>query len=229
MLSIGENDKVKKDIKDNKDKIIVLFGIVFLLMEIWKQLMIWKVEFGGRYEIWYFPFQLCSMPMYLCLLYGALARSKNMDRFRRVILTFLRDFGFLGGIMALIVHDGLIHPGFPALTLHGFLWHVLMLMLSVFISYKRLSLKGVSGFVSTLPLFLVLSIIAELINFIFHKFGDCDMFYISPYHNSSQMVFKDIDSITGRPMGILIYLTSVCIGAFVIHLISDRISEVNKT
>ena len=226
MLSIYKNDK---DDTNDKDKIIVLFGIVFLLMEIWKQLMIWKVEFGGRYEIWYFPFQLCSMPMYLCLLYGALARSKNMDRYRRVILTFLRDFGFLGGIMALIVHDGLIHPGFPALTVHGFLWHVLMLMLSVFISYKRLSLKGVSGFVSTLPLFLVLSIIAELINFIFHKFGDCDMFYISPYHNSSQVVFKDIDAITGRPLGILIYLTSVCIGGFVIHLILDRISEVNKT
>ena len=62
---------VSKSKKDT-DSVIITFGIVLLLMEIWKQLMIWKVEFGGRYEIWYFPFQLCSMPMYLCLMYAAL-------------------------------------------------------------------------------------------------------------------------------------------------------------
>ena len=122
---------VSKNKKDT-DRVIIIFGIVLLLMEIWKQFMIWKVEFGGRYEIWYFPFQLCSMPMYLCLLCGALAGHKSTERFRAVILTFIRDYGFLGGIMALIVHDGLIHPGYAELTAHGFIWHVLMLVLSVY-------------------------------------------------------------------------------------------------
>ncbi|SFG34916.1 TMEM164 family acyltransferase [Oribacterium sp. WCC10] len=211
--------------KSNTDRVIVTFGVVFLMMEIWKQIMIWKVEFGGRYEIWYFPFQLCSMPMYLCLLYMALKEIKCTKRFRAAILTFIRDYGFLGGIMALIVHDGLIHQGFPLLTAHGFIWHVLMLLLSIYISFKHISLKGNSGFASTLPLFMILSVIAEVINVIFHNFGDCDMFYISPYHNSSQMIFDDIDSVIGRPLGIIVYLISVCAGAFVVHFVLDAFFE----
>lgn len=213
---------VSKNKKDT-DRVIIIFGIVLLLMEIWKQLMIWKVEFGGSYEIWYFPFQLCSMPMYLCLMYAALAGHKSTERFRAEILTFIRDYGFLGGIMALIVHDGLIHPGYAALTAHGFIWHVLMLVLSLYITFNGLALPGISGFVSTLPLFLILSSMAEIINVIFHELGDCDMFYISPYHNSSQIVFRDIDAITGRPLGIIIYLISMCIGALAIHFILDTI------
>ena len=61
------------------------------------------------------------MPMYLCLMYAALAGLKSTERIKAVILTFIRDYGFLGGIMALIVHDGLIHPGYAALTAHGFI------------------------------------------------------------------------------------------------------------
>jgi hypothetical protein len=168
------------------------------------------------------------MPIYLCLLYAALAGHKGTERFRAVILTFIRDFGFLGGIMALIVHDGLIHPGYAALTAHGFIWHVLMLVLSMYITVKGLALPGISGFVRTLPLFLILSSMAEIINVIFHDLGDCDMFYISPYHNSSQIVFRDIDAITGRPLGIIIYLISMCIGALAIHFILDKVSEESK-
>ena len=38
------------------------------------------------------------------------------------------------------------------------------------------------------------------------------MFYISPYHNSTQIVFCDLERITGRPLGILLYLLTVLFG-----------------
>ena len=48
----------------------VLFrtGVVLLVMEVMKQVFIFSVLNQGRYyNWWYVPFQLCSVPMYLCL------------------------------------------------------------------------------------------------------------------------------------------------------------------
>lgn len=219
---------IEQEIKEVKNptehSFVMLIGTVLIVLEIWKQLTIWLVEFKGRYEVWYFPFQLCSMPMYLILIYGFLLNYGGISKersffFRKTILTFLQDYGFLGGAMSLAVHDGLIHPGHVLLTVHGFVWHILLLILSVFIYRKKLSYRRPEEFLYTIPLFLVLSIIAELINVLFHRFGDCDMFYISPYHNSSQIIFCDIDRLIGRPAGILVYLVAIVLGAFMVHWI----------
>ena len=120
--------------------------------------------------------------------------------------------------MSLAVHDGLIHPGHMLLTAHGFIWHILLLVLSFFIFRRKLSFTGIREFAYTIPLFSGLAAIAEFINISLHRFGDCDMFYISPYHNSSQLVFCEIDSLIGRPAGIIVYLASIVLGAFIVHL-----------
>ena len=73
------------------------------------------------------------------------------------------------------------------------------------------------GYLKSLVLFLFCAVLAELINISLRSYGDCDMFYISPYHLSSQPVFRDIDAIVGRPLGIVIYLFCVMAGAGLIH------------
>ena len=90
-------------------KPVVVAGIVLIAMELWKQLTLWLLVEGGQYNVWYFPFQLCSLPMYLALLYGMLRKRTGRRAFiiKRALLTFLQDYGFLGGALALIVHvDG---------------------------------------------------------------------------------------------------------------------------
>ena len=111
-------------------KPVVVAGIVLIAMELWKQLTLWLLVEGGQYNVWYFPFQLCSLPMYLALLYGMLRKRTGRRAFiiKRALLTFLQDYGFLGGALALIVHEGLLHPGHPLLTAHGFIWHIVMLL-----------------------------------------------------------------------------------------------------
>lgn len=226
----------KRELKNKKtesaihDRFIILTGLILTAMEIWKQLTLWLVEFGGKYNVWYFPFQLCSMPIYITILYGFLMgfkKSKRVDpdSVKKILLTFLQDYGFLGGVMSLIVHDGLIHPGYVLLTLHGFVWHILLVILSLYISINRLSLPGWRGFLKTVPLFGSFAFLAELINVLLHKYGDCDMFYISPYHISSQPVFSYIDMIAGRGTGIAVYLCSVIIGALFMHLFLENANK----
>lgn len=202
------------------DIIIFSTGILLSAMECLKQLFLYFVVFSGHYDVWYFPFQLCSVPMYLCLIYGIISiTSKNLHQ-KRLIALFIQDFGALGGIMALLVPDGFIWPDYPVLTVHGYLWHIILILLSIFIFKNRLSYTKKKDFIKTVPLFLTLSAGAELINIILSSdTADCDMFYISPFHPSSQPVFHQIDLIIGRVPGIFVYLLCVMIGAFIIHLI----------
>ena len=57
-------------------------GLILLASEIWKQ---WTLTFQlnhGVYNFWYFPFQLCSVPMYVCLIPPR--REKSMRKARSV-------------------------------------------------------------------------------------------------------------------------------------------------
>ena len=49
------------------DRLVAGLGIFLAVTEIFKQICLFRAA-GGHYDWWYFPFQLCSMPMYMCLL-----------------------------------------------------------------------------------------------------------------------------------------------------------------
>ena len=194
-------------------RLMVTAGILFGCLELLKQWYLVTAVFPDRYPVWYVPFQLCSMPIYLGLLYPFFP-----ERLKRAAETFLVDFGLLGGAAALIVRDGFTFPEHPALTLHGWVWHLLMCALAIILWLRQTpGQSSPRGFAGTLPLLAVLALIAEGINVILHPFGDCDMFYISPYHLSSQPFFHDVDVVIGRPLGILFYLFAVILGAAIIH------------
>lgn len=213
--------------EDQSGKLVVAAGLLLLLMEVWKQLTLWLLVGKGQYNVWYVPFQLCSLPMYIALLYGALCgrTDPRAETWKRACMTFLQDYGFLGGMMALLFHAGLMHPGHPFLTAHGFLWHGIMLLMALYIHETGLSDLSMQGFQSTLPMFGFSALLAEGINVALHRYGDCDMFYISPYHLSSQPVFCSIDAIIGRPAGIVLYLLCVVLGAFLIHLAFSKLPK----
>ena len=55
-------------------QVLYAFTIYFLLSEVLKQFLLYR-EYGS-YDWWYFPFQLCSMPLYDLPLYLFL-RKRN--------------------------------------------------------------------------------------------------------------------------------------------------------
>ena len=199
-------------------KTMLAFGIFFLAMETAKQLYLYFGVFG-EYNVWYFPFQLCSIPIYLCLFCGLTGKCSPY------LMTFLVDYGMLGGALSLIYHEGFTFPEHPLLTAHGYIWHTAMVILSILIF--RASVKqsipaapdalSFKSFCRASTLFLALAACAFVIDIALKRFGDCDMFYISPFHNSTQPVFGRVDAAIGRPAGIIIYLAAVIVGAGIVH------------
>lgn len=187
-------------------QILWICGLILAVSEIYKQLFLYEVINQKHYDWWYFPFQLCSTPMYLCLLLPVFS-----VRLQKAAAVYLESFGFLGGIMALAEPSGLMHP-YWILTLHGFLWHILLIFLGFFCAGLNFSKKEEGVFSDSLALFFIFCFIATLIN-IFTR-GKSDMFYISPYYPITQIVFHQISLTCGILPGIVIYLLSICVGAF---------------
>ena len=201
---------------------LFLCGLILAVSEVYKQLFLTLVAHPGVYDWWYFPFQLCSIPMYLCLILPLLPEGG-----RRTAATFLQDFGLLGGFMALAEPSGLMHP-YITLTLHGFIWHFILIFTGVTCFLSPLPCRSRRGFLRALPLFLVCCLIALFINWAAGPDTKIDMFYISPYHPSQQVVFHQIALITGIFWGNVIYVAAAAFGAFLIHLglliLSSRLS-----
>lgn len=200
-------------------RILFSCGIFLAVTEIYKQLFLYEVVYAESYNWWYFPFQLCSIPMYLCLL---LPFIKKHAKVTVAVCTFLADFSLLGGIMALAEPSGLMHP-YWTLTLHGLLWHVMLIFIGLFTAMSGLSGRLKKDFLKTLPLLAVFCLIATIIN-VAAK-GVADMFYISPYYPVTQVVFDRISLRLGTYAGIAVYLVSLIAGGFICHMITSLLNR----
>ncbi|MCC8060127.1 MAG: YwaF family protein [Clostridiales bacterium] len=207
-----------------KREIRILFacGLILLGCEIYKQLFLYFILFDRQYDWWYFPFQLCSLPMYLCLILPFVHRNTV----RRVICTFIQDFGILGGIAAILVPDGFRHLHW-SLTLHGYAWHLILILAGLFICRTGLSDPGLKGWLRTLPLFAVCCLAATAINVLAPD--QADMFYISPFHDSVQPVVRQLTPILGRLPAHLLYLAAICAGSGIIHGLASIFHFYSKT
>lgn len=203
-------------------RVIFLCGLFLTASEIWKQLFLYYIINQESYDWWYFPFQLCSLPMYFCLLYPMV----KSEQFKTVLCTFMQNFNLLGGVMALAEPSGLLHP-YWFLTLHGLGWHILLIFIGLYIFFSKKADSSVIGYFKTLPLFFICCLIADFINRTAEPAGQADMFYISPYYPSAQIVFHDIAMKLGITAGNLIYLFSICLGGFLLHLLFRKIHDLS--
>ena len=207
--------------------IYTFIGILLLVSEIWKQ---WTLTFrigGGAYSWWHFPFQLCSIPMYLCLTVGVLSASsvrKNgplsscADRICPLLTAFLMDFGLLGGIFAFFDTSGM-HYGYLPLTIHSFAWHIL-LILDPRTDHSR------KGFFFSAGLYLACCGTATIFNLWFRRYGTINLFYISPYCDMNQKVFCRIADLWGNGPGITAYIFASLAGAGLLHLTWKRTADI---
>lgn len=195
---------------------LFICGLILAAAELYKQGFLYYIVNDGHFDWWYFPFQLCSIPMYLCLLIP-LIKLSGSPGLTKTVCTFMQDFALLGGVMALAEPSGLMHP-YITLTLHGFIWHFLLIFVGLYCAMTGLGGKSIRDFAGTLPLFLLCAAIATLVNVASHPYGNADMFYISPYYPNGQIVFHEISLTIGTLAGNILYLISVISGGFICHM-----------
>ena len=106
-------------------RLIWILGAVMLLLEVWKQVFSWVYVYGRRINLWFFPWQLCSMAMY-CAFAVRFVKGQRQN----AALVFLSTFSFFAAIVALVIPSDMLRP-YILLTVHGFLYHGLMIVLAL--------------------------------------------------------------------------------------------------
>ena len=202
---------------DTLYRVLFVCGIVMACSEIWKQVFYYRVVYHA-FNWWYFPFQLCSVPMYLCLALPALK-----ERGRAAVCTFLWGFTFLGAAAALIYPQDMLRP-YAALTAHAFGWHLLLVFISFLCFFGGLAGRRGRDFGATVVLFFALALGATVVNVIGERLGTIpgtypNMFYISPYHLSDQPGFRGASEAIGIVPSLAVYLGCIVGIAGVLQLI----------
>lgn len=219
------------------DRIFFLCGVLMLCSEIWKQLLLTFAVGNGIYDLWYLPFQLCSVPMYILLAYPWL----RSDSLRRMLLAFLMTYCLMGGIIVFTDTSGLEYP-LPELTAHSYIWHLLLILvgLGAGITYCRglcsdakniLFSRALSRVYPLRPflyatlLYLSCCVVAEALNLTLDQYGLINMFYINPHYPMQQIVFRDLAPVTGNLIAVLLYVAVTVLGAFLLFLLWRPVSR----
>lgn len=197
-------------------------GIALVLSEIFKQLAYTAIEGAYRFDL--IPFQLCSIPMYLCIIIALIPDG----RISRAMRMFIATFGLMGG-MASYLFPGTMCRDWLELTLHSFLWHLALIFLGFYIFFSRNTEYKRAEFFGSEILYLSLCCIAFTINIICldSPGADVNMFYIGP-KPSTLPICRDITARFGVAVNSLIYIASLSLCAFLIFLTEKRVRKLIK-
>lgn len=162
-------------------RIFLITWIIILVLEMYKQ-FIFTFSYDGEkitanYPLHIFPFQFCSMPLYV---FPIIAFVKNEKVFKASIY-FTMTYVLLAGL-AVYVYPGNTLVYTIGVNFQTTIHHGSQIVLGVFSAvWLRKELKF-KRFLTGIPIFLTTVLIAQILNFtIIDPAGIFNMFFISPY------------------------------------------------
>lgn len=204
-----------RNIGHKANRIILLsIGIFLLLCELYKQLFYYYYLNEDTYEWGIFPFHLCSIPMYLCIIAPLLKPGK----LQKALYSFMMLYNLLGGGIAFLEPSGLLH-GYWTLTLHALIWHMLLVFVGLYLYFSDRGGHTINDYRAATVVFLCLCALAFTINLSLRSISDgkINMFFIGP-SNSPIIVFKQISELFGWYVSTALYIPAVCLGSYLCFL-----------
>lgn len=217
-----------KKLTDKQFRIIMLvMGCALLVLEVGKQLVFaYRGDGKWDYDWSQFPFQFCSMPMYIMVLVGCLKEC----RFRDYLCSFLATFGLFAGIIVMLYPSTVLSSMIFRFS-QSMIHHSAMVVAGfIVIVSGRVKLEH-KTIIKAIAVFSVCVFMAFIINIVYHASGMTDkfnMFWIGPYFNSDLVVFDKIGSALnidadhlhiGNFVFLAIYILAFSLASYLILLI----------
>lgn len=216
--------KIKKIDMKKMDKVMFGCGLFLLVTEIYKQLLCSLVVYPDGYPWHLFPFQLCSVPMYLFLMVPFIKKEK----IKKAIYSFLGYFMTMSGVMFYLI-PSLSHV--LSICIHSMLWHMILIVIGILLIIKGDYGKTYNEIIPGFIVFLILVGIATIMNVVFyhtivkHTSKTFSMFYISPYFTSSLAVFSDIHKALGWIPLMISYVAACFLAVSLIYVVIKYIKK----
>ena len=192
------------------DRIVIsVCSVILTGCEVFKQLF-W-FEFYGYYRFEIFPFQFCSVPIYVAIVASVIP----WDKAREICYRFLAFYGIIGGLAVMLVPNAVLYTYFVPMSLHAMLWHALLVVMGVYLIVSRGYGKKLREMAAPAIMFLgfvALAIIGNVLVYKLHLGTDAcqpgdnlSMFYISPCYTTQLPLLGTVQQIS-YPLFVLCYL-----------------------
>ncbi len=207
--------KLRKVSDKTANWILFSIGLLLAVSEVFKQLFYYFAVENNSYSWDDFPFQLCSVPMYMCLIAPWLKPGK----LQRGMFSFMVLYNLLGGAISFTEPSGLLLDRW-FLTIHALIWHMLLVFIGLFLCFSKRGGNRKSDYKGATWTFIALCGIAFGLN-CFVQFGlgkHMNMFFVGP-GNSPLAVFSQFSQWFGWYINTFIYIFAVCLGAYIVFVL----------
>lgn len=204
--------------------LLFIYAVPALILEIAKQ-VIWSYSFDAAAGVGYWdyqwyaaPFQLCTMPAYVCLIAALLKPGRK----KAALLSFIAYYTIWGSIMVYFIPNSCfvetIEVNIHTMWLHcgSLVVSVYLLMAGAVKNELHSVMRGFFVFLSCTGAALVMDVAAKLSGVV----GDdtFNMFYISPYFISELPVFDDIQMAVPYVVFLASYVVIFLLGGVAVFL-----------
>ncbi len=220
----------KNDSKEHVRKVVLWVSVVVIVLEVYKQI---NYTFGydtGTVVVdfqWYaFPFQFCSMPMYVGLLVGILGRGKVHD----ALAAFLATYSVFAGTCVLVYPNDVFIETI-GINIQSMICHCSMIVLGAYLyatGYVKTEHKMI---LKAIPVFAVAVCVAAVLNEIAYYSGlleteTFNMFFISPHCDPSLPVYSLVQQVVPFPFCLIIYILAFSVAAYLMLLMAMGIQKI---
>lgn len=214
------------------DRVVVgIFSLILLGCEVFKQFF-W-FEFYGYYRFEIFPFQFCSVPIYVAIF----ATVIPWDKVKDVCYRFLAFYGIIGGLAVMLVPNAVLYTYFIPMSIHAMLWHTVLVVMGIYLIISRgygRNLREMLTPAVVFACFVALAILGNILVYNLHlntpacQPGDkLSMFYISPYYPTELPLLGAVQNIS-YPLFVLCYLLFFNSFALIVWGVTRLIRKLNR-
>ena len=190
-------------------KILLVYSLLCIALEIFKQV---AFTFGVKNGIitadyqWYaFPFQFCSTPMFVALL-AALIPNKH---FYRACIAFLSTYGVIAGVLVMAMPNT-VFIDIIGVNIQTMVHHGSQITIGFFLLHRARAIEKLSSALGGTLIFLAAITVALILNCTVIRFipeGEVfNMFFISPYFETTLPVYCDIQPKVPYPVFLFLYI-----------------------
>lgn len=204
------------------DRGVFLFGMLFLLLEAYKQAYYHVILGEGVYQISVLPLQLCSYVLYLSLLLPIQREGRVKD----TLYCFTALFETAGGAVVIV------YPLFYrelALSVHTLLWHTAMIAVGVWILAARgYGRRYLSEVFSSFLVFLALFLTGLTLNVLLPPDATggtkpLNLFYLSPHGETNMFLIGFVREHLGLAAAATVYALLILLGASAVWVVGHLI------
>lgn len=203
--------------RDAVRKTVFFVAVAVAVLEIYKQVNYsFHVGDGGitfDYQWYAFPWQFCSMPMYVGLLTGIFRKGKIHD----ALCAFLASYSVFAGV-CVMVYPADVFCGTAGVNIQTMICHGSMVVIGIWLlatEYVPVNLKSWRGATAVFAAAVALAVVMNEGVYYSGVTGEetFNMFFISRHFAPSLPVYSQVQAVVAYPWCLVIYVTAFALAA----------------